>query len=431
MKKNKNLFLYISGRFISLIGTGIQMVALPLFILDLTHSGLMMGIFSMLNLIPNVITAPFAGILGDRKNRKNLMIYTDFGRGILIGTLAVLAVTGVINIYMLFAFQIFISIMDSIFNASSGALLPELVDEEQLMQAMSLRGGLDGASFIVGPVFGGIIYGLFGIKTVFLFNAVSFLISGISSVFILYNKKTIEKGKISIKSFFNENTEILSFIKNNNGLLQLFSFCLISNLVCAPLFDVVMPYVLKKGIGFSSQQYGYLMAFFTLGILLGNIALGIYFSKYSSKAIIKSSFIMQTGVLLLWSMLVFPQCAGAFGGATWKMFFILALGTSFIGIFNAFVNTPIQTNLQKMVPNELRSRFFSVMGMFCQGAVPIGSMIYGILLDKLPYYYIMLAIALINALTVIAFIIIAVPEAYEPKITYEKQDNELDSACES
>jgi uncharacterized membrane protein YdjX (TVP38/TMEM64 family) len=169
----------------------------------------------------------------------------------------------------------------------------------------------------------------------------------------------------------------------------------------------------------------------SLGILLGNIALGIYFSKYSSKAIIKTSFIMQTGVMLLWSMLVFPQCAGALGGATWKMFFILALGTSLIGLFNAFVNTPIQTNLQKMVPNELRSRFFSVMGMFCQGAVPIGSMIYGILLDKLPYYYIMLGISLINAVTVIAFIIIAVPEAYEPQIIYEKQDNEIDSACES
>lgn len=419
MKDRRNLLLYMSGRFISLVGTGIQMVALPLFILDLTHSGLMMGIFSMLNLIPNVIASPFAGILGDRKNRKNIMIYADFGRGILIGLLAVSAASGTINIYMLFVIQIFISIMDSIFNASSGALLPELISEEGLMKAMSLRGGLDGASYIVGPVFGGIIYGLFGIKIVFLFNAVSFLISAVSSIFIIYKKRTADKGKIDGKAFFIENKEILSFIKNNNGLLQLFSFCMISNLVASPLVDVVMPYVLKKGIGFSSQQYGYLMAFFTFGILLGNIAIGVYFNKFSSKTTMRAGFIAETCMLLLFSIFVFPKNVNALGGAAWKMFYMLAVGITFTGLGSAFVNTPLQTNLQKMVPNGLRSRFFSIMGMFCQGAVPIGAMIYGILLDKLPYYYIMLAIALANAVIVTAFVITAVPEAYEPKMCDE------------
>lgn len=429
MKDKRNLWLYISGRFISLIGTGIQMVALPLFILDLTHSGLMMGIFSMLNLIPNIITAPFAGILGDRKNRKNIMIYADFGRGILIGTLAILAATGVINIYMLFIIQIFVSMMDSIFNASSGALLPELISGEGLMKAMSLRGALDGASYIVGPVCGGIIYGLFGIKAVFLFNAASFIISGICSVFIIYSKKTMDKGKISLNSFFTENKETLSFIGKNKGILQLFSFCLIINLLNAPLFDVLMPYVLKKGIGFNSQQYGYLMAFFTFGILLGNIALGVYSSKINCKTIVKTGMLLQTLALILWSVFIFPKCANTLGGACWRFFFVLAVITAVIGWFNAFINTPIQTNLQKMVPNEIRSRFFSVMGMFCQGAVPIGSMIYGILLDKLPYYYIMMALSLVSGVVVIVFLLTAVPEVYEPKMC-EDEISELNGSYE-
>lgn len=420
MKEKRNLSLYMSGRFISLIGTGIQMVALPLFILDLTHSGIMMGIFSMLNLLPNVIAAPFAGILGDRKNRKNIMILSDYGRGILIGTLAILATTGFINIYLLFAFQIFISIMDSIFNASSGALLPELVNEDKLMKAMSIRGGLDAASFIVGPVFGGIIYGIFGIKMVFCFNGISFLISGICSMFIAYKANVIDKGKINVKVFFSENSEILSFIKKNNGLLQLFTFAMLSNLLNTPLIDIVFPYIFKRGIGFSSQQFGYLMAFFTIGMLLGNVALGVYFSKFSSKIIMKTGFLVEAVMSIVLSVCVFPQFVNIIGGATWSLFFIIAFGIAIIGLFNAFVNTPLNTNLQKLVPNELRSRFFSVLGMFCQGAVPIGAMMYGFLLDKLPYYYIMLAIALISAVVTISFLIVAVPEVYEPKTSESK-----------
>lgn len=417
MKEKRNLFLYMSGRGISLIGTGIQMVALPLFILDLTHSGLMMGIFSLLNLLPNVLTAPLAGILGDRKNRKNIMITADYGRGFLIAVLAILAATGHINIYFLFSFQILISIMDSIFNASSSALLPELISEAKLMKAMSIRGGLDAASFIVGPVCGGIIYSVFGIKIVFLFNAISFVISGIFSMFLIYEARTMSKGKINIEIFFSENLEILSFIKSNRGLFQLFTFAMLSNLLNAPLFDIVMPYIMKKGIGFSSEQFGYLMAFFTLGILLGNVALGMYFSRFASKVIMKTGFLVETVMVIVLSICVFPQFDSIFGGASLSLFFIIAFGITLIGLFNAFVNTPLNTNFQKLVPNKLRSRFFSVLGMFCQGAVPIGAMAYGFLLDKFPYYYIMLAIALISAVVTISFLITAVPEVYEPKIS--------------
>jgi MFS family permease len=62
MKEKRNLTAYMIGRFISFIGTGAQQVALPLYILDLTHSGAMMALFSVLSIVPNLIAAPFAGV---------------------------------------------------------------------------------------------------------------------------------------------------------------------------------------------------------------------------------------------------------------------------------------------------------------------------------------------------------------------------------
>lgn len=132
MSNKRNFTLYLGGRFISLIGTGVQQIALPLFILDLTHSGMPMGIFSVFVLVPNLVISPFAGILGDRKDRRNIMIVSDFGRGILICLLASLALSGNMSIYILFFVQIFVLIMDSVFGAASSAIIGELLEEDEL-----------------------------------------------------------------------------------------------------------------------------------------------------------------------------------------------------------------------------------------------------------------------------------------------------------
>ena len=417
MKKNKNLFMYMGGRFISLIGSGIQMIALPLYILDLTGSGTLMGVFAMLTLVPALITAPFSGIIGDRKNRRNIMVVMDCGRGALILLLGILAMLGYLNIYVLFLSQIFISMMDSLFNSSSSALMPDLISSDKLIGANSTKGGLDAASMILGPALGGVIYGIWGIKMVFYINGISFIISAIFSAFIKYNKKMIPKEKINAKIFFKETSEVLNFIWSKKGLLQLFTFAMISNFLLAPMFDIIMPYVLKKKIGFTSQQFGYIIGFFTMGVLLGNIGLAIYFKKLTSKKLMKTGLIVESIVTVLMCALLFPRMVGLYGGATLALFISITICCLAMGFFNAFVNTPISTNLQKLVPPDMRSRFFSILGMFSQGAIPLGSLLYGILLDLIPYYSLLTIINILSLLVSAVFLIKACDEAYEAEPT--------------
>lgn len=416
MKLQKNLSFYMLGRFISYIGTGIQQIAIPLYILDVTHSAIMMGIFSALNLLPNVITLPFAGILGDRKNRKTIMVITDIGRGVLILTLGILAFCNSLNIYTLFLIQIFISIMDSIFSASSTAILPELIKEEELMKAMSLRGSSDAISMIIGPSLGGIIYGIWGIKTVFCLNGLSFMLSAISSIMIVYKNLNVEKEKITLKSFFIENASVVNFINKNKALNQLFLFCLLINFLVAPFFDIVFPYVLKKCVGFNSQQYGYLISCFTVGVLLGNIAIGIYLKNFSTKIVIKLAILLQAAMLFILTFSVYPNSINYLGGHNLKLFIVLAIVILLCGLFNSGVNTPINVNLQKMVPNEMRARFFAILGVFCQGAVPFGSLIYGFVLGKFSYQYVLLIVTIIFLIACFTFIMKANAEVYEPTV---------------
>lgn len=419
MKLQKNLSFYMLGRFISYIGTGIQQIAMPLYILDITHSAIMMGMFSSLNLLPNVITLPFAGILGDRKNRKNIMIITDIVRGVLILTLGFLASWNSLNIYILFLMQIFISIMDSIFSASSTAILPELIKGEELMKAMSLRGSSDAISMIIGPSLGGIIYGFWGIKTVFCLNGLSFMLSAVSSIIIVYKNPNVKKEKITLKSFFIENASVVNFIKKNKALNQLFLFCLLVNFLVAPFFDIVFPYVLKKCVGFNSEQYGYLISCFTVGILLGNIAIGIYLKNFSIKIIIKVAILLQAAMLFILTFSVYPNFINYLGGHNIKLFIILAIVILLCGLFNSGINTPMNVNLQKMVPNEMRARFFAIFGIFSQGSVPFGSLIYGFVLGKFAYQYVLLIVTVIFLAACFIFILKAVSEVYEPQILHQ------------
>lgn len=414
MKLKKNLLFYVLGRFISYIGTGIQQIAIPLYILDITHSAIMMGIFSAVNLLPNIITLPFAGILGDRKNRKTIMIITDIGRGVLILTLGLLASYNSLNIYILFLIQIFVSIMDSIFLASSTAILPELIKEDELMKAMSIRGGSDAISMIIGPCLGGIIYGFLGIKTVFYLNGLSFILSAVSAFLIIYKNINNEKERITIKSFFTENINVISFIKENKALTQLSIFCLLSNFLIAPFFDIVFPYILKKCVGFNSQQYGYLISAFTFGILFGNILLGTKLNTFSTKIVLKCAILLEAVMLFILTFSVYPNVINLIGGHNLKLFIILASIMVLSGFFNSGINTPLNVNLQKMVPNKMRARFFAILGVFCQVAIPFGSLIYGFILGKFTYQYVLLIVTVIFSLISSIFIIKAVAEVYEP-----------------
>lgn len=415
MKNNKNFWFFTLGRIISLIGSGIQSIAIPLYILDVTGRGTIMGIFSIFSLLPLLLTAPFAGILGDRKNRKMIMVWSDYGRALIISILCLLAVSFKLNIFILFFLQIFVSILDSLFNASSSAIFPDIIHKEDLMKFNSLKGALDSTAMLLGPVLGGMLYGLLGIKAIFFINALSFILSGMFEMLITYKKEILKKEKISLKLFIAENREVISYIVKNKGLLQMFIFAMLANLISSPIPGVLYPYIFRKIIGFTSQQYGYLEGFFTCGVLMGNVIMAVKLSEVSPKTLMKTGFLFTPIFQILIAILVFPRILDIFQRNTWTLFLIIGLCLSLTGLFNSIVNTPLSTNFQKLVPDKIRSRFFALLGLFAQLAIPLGSVVYGILLDMSKPFIILFSATSIFFVVSIVFIYTAVDEVYEPR----------------
>ena len=412
---NRNFVLYILGRLVSLIGSGIQIIAIPLYILDLTGSGAAMGIFTLLGILPRLLAAPFAGVIGDRFNRKNIMVLMDFLRGFLILYLAFLSFGGTLNLLILFIIQAVISVFDGFFGAATGAMLPDIVTEENLRKANSILGSVNSFSMIIGPILGGIIYGILGISMVFLINGISFVISAISEMFIVYKVKFNQKEKLGVKAFFVDFKEGVLFIFKNRGLKFLFTFAMITNFLLSPLLQVVEPYVLRQIVKMSSEQYGFVQTFFTIGMLLGNVFLVSFLSKVKNKVLMLTGILLETFLLIMFSVLIFPNILSLF--SIWQFFWITGLIYFSIGVFNVLVNVPISTNLQLMTPSNIRSRVFSTLEIFAQIMVPLGAVIYGFLLDHMAAHLLFLTVTLISLGVVIVFFIIAPHEVYEPKLS--------------
>ena len=273
---NRNFWVYTAGRFISQIGWAIQDIALPLYVLDQTKSGTMMSVFVMAELVPRLILSPIAGVVGDRYNRKALMVWLDIARGILL-----FGVIGfnLLNLGSLLVLQILMSVLGTFFSAGISAMYPDLVRKEELAQANSIIQSAEIATRIIGPLIGGIIYAFGGIKLAILINAISFFGSGLFEVLIHYEWKS---GKIEhMKEIWGDLKEGFSFLRAKKVITLLLIYALILNFLLNPIGTVVLPYLYRVQFGFSSTQFGSLETAFMVGMLLGNI---LIMGKLGSRA---------------------------------------------------------------------------------------------------------------------------------------------------
>lgn len=409
----RNLSLILSGRFESIVGAAALMTALPLYVLDLTKSGTIMGLVTMLELIPRLFVLPFGGVIGDRVNRKWWMVLMDELHGILILSIWFLSLKIKINLATLMFFIIVSSVIDGLFSGPTAAMFGDVVKKEHMKLATSLNAVSRNFANIIGPIIGGLLYGRYGFSNVLLITGLLYIFSGITEMFILYHFEPRHRKF----NFFFEIGEGIKFVRSHSGLRFLFLFAVVLNFLASPLFMVVFPYLSRVTFKFSAQQYGILQVFATIGAMLGNFAIIFLLRRASSKTLIVSGLTLQSTLAIFFSVLILPP----FGISRVAVFWIFAIAVFLISFFNVLVNIPVNANLQILVPSRLRSRVFSVLEFLATCMMPISSFLYGFILDKLNPLWFFFSVNLLTAVIVVTFIIKAPQEAYEPKVSYQTE----------
>lgn len=402
---NTNFIFLMLGRMMSDTGTGIQAMIIPLYIIDTGGSAATVGLFSFLSLIPILLIYPFAGIAGDRLNRKIIMVATDLANGLIILGLAFVAYSGRMSLVLLFTVQVLTSILYGFFDPATKGMLPQVVPKEELTKANSIVASLRIFSGLLSPVIGAAVYASQGIEVLFLINGISFLLSAGSEMLIRY-KHIKRDAVVGVSGLVRDLSEGVRFVLGNKIIGKLCVLSLIILALIQPIFSVVLPLFFRTRLEYTDSQYGYLQVVIVFGTLLGSILVGTLFNKGKevTKALLTGCSLIM-GTMLVFTVLLFPQAVLALGNGTMIYFVLFAGILSLLSVAIIFINVPTQTIIQTDTPDEYLSRVFSIVGMISKGGMPFGALIYGIILNRVEVHWTILFAALLIILISVRFIV--------------------------
>ncbi len=184
VRDNANFRNLWFGQIVSLLGDWFNLIASATLIAVLTGSGAAVGGLFVVRMIAPFLVSPFAGVLADRMNRKHLLIATDLVRGVVVlGFFLVREPGDVWLLYALTAVQLGIS---GFFFPTRNALLPDLVDRADLGAANALSSATWSVMLALGTALGGFVAGGFGVAVAFAVDALTFFVSALIIVRIVY-----------------------------------------------------------------------------------------------------------------------------------------------------------------------------------------------------------------------------------------------------
>src|SRR5258708_6096655 len=196
LRQRQFAFLWI-GQMMSLVGDWVLFVALPFYIYSLTGSSFATGIMFIVQTVPRLCFGSVAGVFVDRWSRKYTMLATNLIEAGLLMTLFLARSSELIWVIYVFAFLD--SIVSQFFSPAQTAIIPQLVEEPQLLAANSLNSTSQELTRLVGPFIGGLLLGLFGLNSVIIVDMISFLFSAlmISLIVLPPRSVVIEKAPVS------------------------------------------------------------------------------------------------------------------------------------------------------------------------------------------------------------------------------------------
>ena len=361
-----NFFILWQGQFVSVLGDVVYSIALGFWVLSVTGSTALMGTLMAASTLPSVLISPFAGVIVDRSDRKKLLILMDVIRGATIVFLALAAYKGFIAIWMVFVAGIILGVCGAFFSPAVSSSIPDIVPTSRLMGANSMMGMVQSGSNILGSSAGGFLFQLLGAPFLFLFNGLSFVISAVLNLFI----KIPDIKRKTEQHFFADMKDGYKFIWEFRGLRHMLLLLSVLNFISSVAIILFLP-LFEKTESLGAGRYGLAMAFLTGGMLVA-MALTSMIKVAPSRRL----------AIFMFSAILSSICfsVSALTGSFPVMCAIIFVG----GFFMATINVFIHSTIQLTVPQEMRGKVFSLVGMVASSLTPFGMALGGVLGEFFP-----------------------------------------------
>ena len=375
---SKDFTLVVIGQIISLFGNATIRFALPLYLLNLTGSSVLYGTVTACAFIPAILLSPIGGIVADRVNKRNIMVILDFFTAAVI-----LAFSLLMNeVNLLFLLTVTLMLLYGIAGAyqpSVQASIPALTSQEHFMAANSIINTISSFASLIGPVLGGVLYSVYGLKPVLWVCMVCFMMSAVMEIFIQipFRKQASEGGILkTVRTDFAESIRLIRKEKPVIGKVVL-SVCGI-NLFLSAMLIVALPYLVTEVLNLDTLQanrlYGFAEGALAAGGLAGGIGAGIFANKL---AIYKSG-----NLVIACAVCVFPISAALMLFSSGMINYIVITVCCFaIMVCSTIFTVQMMSFIQTETPQNLIGKVIAVILTVSMCAQPLGNAFYGVLFE--------------------------------------------------
>ena len=269
--KIRNFRIYSIGQLISLTGTWMQITALPWLVYTMTESASALGMVSFAGSLPLLLLTYFGGTLADKFDRKKVLILMQTLAMLQAIVLFLIAFNGVTNLYLLVAIAFFGGCVTALDLPTRQAFVTDLVDKENLTNAIALNSAIWNSSRMVGPAIAGFLIGVFSESVCFGINAVSFLASLATLISLKVEPKKQEDDEKSKASESQQDVSIAKILLNPAIATVLFLSMITS--IFGFQHGILMPVIVDKILNGSAEVLGFMSAAAGLGALIGSLSL--------------------------------------------------------------------------------------------------------------------------------------------------------------
>jgi MFS family permease len=363
--ESPNFRRYFTGQAVSMIGTWVQSVALMWLAYRLSNSTYFTGLIGFLQSVPHLFLGPIAGVLGDRFNRRKMLITVLSLMGVLAAVLAVLSGTNLITMPQLVALALLNGVLNSFETPTRQSIFVQLIDKrEDLPNAIAMNSMLMNGTRLIGPSIGGALIAAFNETVCFALNAVSYIAVVVALMYLSIAPRPPRKPSHPFH-------DLLEGWRYAMGLLpvrrMLFTLALVSFSVSP--YSTLMPAMSVRVFGKGAEL---------VGLFIGAVGLGAFISALT---LARRPSVRGLGRWIPLSAITAGLGSIGFGLSTSVPASVMLMMMVGFGMFltGAVCNTILQT----VVDEEKRSRVMSYYTMFFIGVAPFGHFLGGWLAEHI------------------------------------------------
>jgi MFS family permease len=360
-----NFRLWFFGQITSLFGTWMQTTAQGFLIYELTHSPAYLGYVSFAAGLPSWLFMLVGGVAADRVSRRTLLVITQTGMMILAFILAALTFTEVVQPWHIILLAFLLGVANAFDAPARLALAPDLVDRQDLTNAIALNATMFNTATVLGPTIGSLVYAAFGPGWCFVINGLSF-IAVIVALLLMKLPKTSQPLQIR-PSALKEIKQGFSYVFAHRIILALMGVVLMTA-TFGFSFVPLLPAWSVEVLGGDVRTNGLLYSARGLGSLIGALSIASL-GRFNYR-----------GKLLNAGLFLFPAMLLLFSYLRWlplSMLVLAGVGAALVLVMN-LANSLVQTGTE----DDLRGRVTSIYTLTFFGFMPLGALLIGQIAEK-------------------------------------------------